>query len=61
VNGTRRSAKEDELAAYKGAKGSVQFPLEKPIPFDLIGRIVEYRVEKNREKAEAKRNPGFRA
>lgn len=41
----------DELSAYKGAKGSVQFPLDKPIPFDLISRIVRFRVEENLEAA----------
>jgi uncharacterized protein YdhG (YjbR/CyaY superfamily) len=34
----------DELAQYKGGKGTVQFPLDKPIPVDLITRIVEYRI-----------------
>jgi uncharacterized protein YdhG (YjbR/CyaY superfamily) len=34
----------DELAAYKNAKGSVQFPLSEPIPYDLIRRIARYRV-----------------
>lgn len=34
----------DELAAYEGAKGSVRFPLDKPIPYDLISRIVAFRV-----------------
>lgn len=34
-----------ELAAYKQGKGSVQFPLNKPIPFDLISRIVAFRVK----------------
>lgn len=43
-----------ELSAYKGAKGSVQFPLDRPIPLDLIGRIVRFRVEKNLAAAEAK-------
>src|SRR5688500_17114141 len=33
----------DELSAYPSAKGSVQFPLDKPVPFALIRRIVEYR------------------
>ena len=33
-----------ELAPYKHAKGSVQFPLGEPLPADLIRRIVEYRV-----------------
>ena len=37
----------DELAVYEGAKGSVRFPLDKPIPFDLISRIVKFRVEEN--------------
>jgi uncharacterized protein YdhG (YjbR/CyaY superfamily) len=44
----------DELSAYKGAKGSVQFPYDQPIPFDLISRIVKFRVEKNQAKAAAK-------
>jgi len=44
----------DELSVYTGAKGSVQFPLEKPIPFDLIRRIVEFRVKENLERAESK-------
>ncbi len=35
-----------ELAAYKQGKGSVRFPLDLPIPFDLIRRIVEWRVAK---------------
>lgn len=41
----------NELSVYKGAKGSVQFPLDKPIPFDLISRIVKFRVEENLERA----------
>ena len=44
-----------ELAPYVSGKGSAQFPLDKPIPFDLIRRIVKLRVEKNLAKAEAKR------
>jgi uncharacterized protein YdhG (YjbR/CyaY superfamily) len=39
-----------ELSAYEGAKGSVQFPLAKPIPFDLISKIVEFRVKENLKK-----------
>ena len=38
----------DELAAYAGGKGTVKFPLDQPIPYDLIRRIVEFRVEQNR-------------
>ena len=45
----------DELSAYEGAKGSVRFPLDKPIPFGLISRIVKFRVKNNLERAEAKR------
>jgi uncharacterized protein YdhG (YjbR/CyaY superfamily) len=37
----------EELSKYKCGKGSVQFPLDRPIPFDLIRRIVEFRVKKN--------------
>ena len=36
-----------ELAVYKGAKGSVQFPIDQPLPLDLVRRIVEYRVAEN--------------
>lgn len=38
------TAFEDELAPYRHAKGSVRFPLDQPIPYDLVRRIVEYRV-----------------
>lgn len=44
-----------ELAAYKGAKGSVQFPLDQPMPLDLIRRITEFRVAENLAKAAAKK------
>ncbi|PKM95071.1 MAG: hypothetical protein CVU84_07040 [Firmicutes bacterium HGW-Firmicutes-1] len=43
-----------ELSEYKGAKGSVQFPLEKPIPYELISKIVEFRVAENNKLAEVK-------
>lgn len=39
----------DELAKYKHGKGSVQFPLDNSIPYDLIKRIVIFRVEENRK------------
>lgn len=45
---------ERELAPYESGKGSAKFPLDKPIPYDLISRIVKFRVEKSLEKAEAK-------
>ena len=43
-----------ELSIYKSAKGSVQFPLEEPLPLELIGRIVKYRVAENLERATSK-------
>jgi uncharacterized protein YdhG (YjbR/CyaY superfamily) len=39
-----------ELSPYEVAKGSVKFPINKPLPFDLLRRIVEYRVKENLEK-----------
>jgi uncharacterized protein YdhG (YjbR/CyaY superfamily) len=44
----------NELAAYEGTRGSVKFPLGKPIPFDLIGKIVKFRVRENLDRAETK-------
>ncbi|GAB3920442.1 iron chaperone [Larkinella terrae] len=40
----------EELSKFKGAKGSVQFPLDQPMPLDLITRIVEFRVAENLKK-----------
>ena len=44
-----------ELSVYKQGKGSVQFPLDQPIPYDLITRIVKFRVEENLKKAAGKK------
>ena len=44
---TGHSKFEKELSKYKQGKGSVQFPLDKPLPLDLIARIVKFRVEEN--------------
>lgn len=44
----------DELSVYKGAKGSVQFPIDQPLPLDLISKIVKFRAAENLEKAKAK-------
>lgn len=41
------SAFEKELSAYKSAKGSVQFPIEEPVPFKLIEKIVKFRTKEN--------------
>ena len=43
-----------ELSAYEGGKGTVRFPLDKPIPFDLIKRIVKFKVKENQEKAKTR-------
>jgi uncharacterized protein YdhG (YjbR/CyaY superfamily) len=48
------AAFKQELSEYKGAKGSVQFPLEKPLPYELISEIVKYRVAENMKRAEDK-------
>lgn len=44
-----------ELSVYDGAKGSVKFPLEKPIPYELISRIVAFRVTENLERDQVKK------
>lgn len=44
-----------ELSSYKGAKGSVQFPIDQPLPLPLIRRIVEYRVKENAERKQKKK------
>lgn len=44
-----------ELAAYEGAKGSVKFPLDKPMPLKLITRIVKFRVAEQMKKSPKKK------
>ncbi|MGZ8558565.1 MAG: iron chaperone [Chitinophagaceae bacterium] len=44
-----------ELSIYEGAKGSVQFPIDKPLPLSLITKIVKFRVKENLERAKAKK------
>jgi uncharacterized protein YdhG (YjbR/CyaY superfamily) len=43
-----------ELSDYKTAKGSIQFPNDKPLPIKLISQIIDFRVVENRLKAEQK-------
>ncbi len=50
VPGGYEEAFGEELKAYKRGKGSIQFPLTKPMPWDLIRRIVEFRVQENRSR-----------
>jgi uncharacterized protein YdhG (YjbR/CyaY superfamily) len=49
------AAFKQELSVYKGAKGSVQFPIDKPMPLDLISRMVKFRVKENMDKAKIKK------
>jgi uncharacterized protein YdhG (YjbR/CyaY superfamily) len=44
----------NELSMYEGAKGSVQFPIDKPLPLELIRKIVKFRVAENLKNAEIK-------
>lgn len=52
-SGTERF--KQEIARYQAAKGSIQFPLDKPMPYALITRIVKFRAKENLAKAAAKR------
>jgi uncharacterized protein YdhG (YjbR/CyaY superfamily) len=51
---TGAEAFKKELSVYKAGKGSVQFPLEQPMPLELITRIVQFRVSEVSRKAEEK-------
>ncbi len=44
----------NELSAYKGAKGSVQFPLDEPLPLAVVSRIVKFRVKQSSSKQKKK-------
>ncbi len=44
-----------ELAPYRGEKGNLKFPLDEPIPYDLIRRVVTVRLKQHQEKLKAKR------
>ena len=48
-------ALEKAIARYAGPKGNLQFPLDQPIPYDLIERLVKLRVKQDAEKAAARR------
>jgi uncharacterized protein YdhG (YjbR/CyaY superfamily) len=43
-----------ELSIYEGSKGTVRFPMAKPLPLKLIGKIVKFRVAENLKRAEVK-------
>ncbi len=48
------AAFKDELSAYEGTKGAVRFPVDQPLPLELIRRIVQFRVAETTAKAAAK-------
>jgi uncharacterized protein YdhG (YjbR/CyaY superfamily) len=56
--GSGIEAFKDELASYKFSKGAVQFPLDQPVPYDLIRKIVKYRVGENIKKKGSGRKYG---
>jgi len=43
-------------SAFEGPKGNLQFPLDKPIPYGVIGKLVKLRVKQNLDKARVKRS-----
>ncbi len=51
---TITAALKAELAAYKTTKGSIHFPFDKPIPVELVQKIVRIRMGENEEKAALK-------
>ena len=48
------NAFENELSEYKGTKGSIHFPIKKPLPYELVTKIVKFRVAENKKWAEEK-------
>jgi len=52
--GSAIEAFKTELSGYKSAKGSVQFPFDKPLPLDLITKMVKFRVAENLERIKKK-------
>jgi uncharacterized protein YdhG (YjbR/CyaY superfamily) len=48
----------DKLAKYKGGKGTVQFPFEERVPYDLIRQIVKFKLKQNLKKAAEERRKG---
>jgi uncharacterized protein YdhG (YjbR/CyaY superfamily) len=49
---------EQELASYNTSKGAIQFPINQPIPYELVSRIVQYRVEEISKAVSEKKKKG---
>jgi len=47
-----------KLSSFKSAKGSVQFPNDRPIPYEVISKVVKFRVKQNEEKLSLKKSNG---
>lgn len=56
ISGNKTLAK--AIARYAGPKGNLQFPLDEPMPFDLIERIVKLRVKQDLAKAARRKTRG---
>lgn len=54
MTGAAKKKFQKELSAYDGSTGTVRFPLDRPIPYQLIGRIVKFRAAENQAAAKAK-------
>jgi uncharacterized protein YdhG (YjbR/CyaY superfamily) len=46
----------NEISKYRSGKGSVQFPIDEPMPLELIAKIVQFRVQENLLRAESKKS-----
>src|SRR5437588_11835412 len=53
VQGDEKLSK--ELARYRGEKGNLKFPLDEPIPYALIGRVVKFRVKEHLKRMASRR------
>lgn len=53
ISSAIRAFKKD-LSAYERSKGTVRFPIDKPIPLNLVSKIVKYRVKENLKRSDAK-------
>ena len=54
--GSGIEAFKNKLADYKFSKGAIRFPIDQPMPFDLITKIVKFRMKEVQEKEKAKKN-----
>lgn len=55
------AAFKDELAGFASSPGAARFPMDQPLPLDLVSRIVRFRVEENRARAAAKASKSSRS